>query len=539
MEFAFVLIMIPLSLLFIPWVSLSISALFLIAYYCLSALRKGEKGKRPLWPLAVLSALWFISALCMLAGSNPLLVTLMIAVLAANVIWLVWFIFGRFLFPVEDTDTSSALPPKTDAPAVPAPEQPKPAVAPVGKSPLSIFAFAAALAIIIGIGVFSAFKKESLFDRLITPSYSFYRSEAMSELKKLSLQDQRALIPKLIKKMKNGSNKYERLNAAGTLGFMGPDVAASAIPDLKIAAEKDEDADVRNSAVEALAQMGANTQETIDRLIGELEKPDAEKAFYFTLNAINRVAYHQADKVKKYEPRIIKVLISHLSDKDSLAQTIAIDHLRGYASSKKEVLRPALPVVIRMLNKGAPDGRDYAILDIFEAIASLNPSDPALKEAVPGLKRIGDDNYPRQEDSKQARDVLRMIGVPVKEPDPCEKAGIKIYEMSLGNETKSSVDVTVKFNMARPYSNAYMGADIYKGDAPLSSGYKPVEISSCGSNRNMTATTRVFFITNGIYAAPLTGAAIRVDMYSGGRSFCTKTFPYKKKWKLDKNKTAQ
>ena len=108
----------------------------------------------------------------------------------------------------------------------------------------------------------------SLVARLTDPSKPWERSRASDEMHKLSMEEQRQLVPALVDKL-SAWNNYVRQNAAETLGELD-EAADEAIPFLKKRAASDPNKDVALIAMVSLARMGIDTSQTLGVLIDRL-----------------------------------------------------------------------------------------------------------------------------------------------------------------------------------------------------------------------------------------------------------------------------
>jgi len=514
-----------------PWVFCFVGVCFFGLYLYLAYQRKQSKTRLLAWPWLAPAVLWFFSSVWewWVGGTTPMRIDLLLVMLILTIATsgaLVTCLAGLFM---RRPDSLVATPRKIGKLLVPG---------------------VVIMLILSACGVFMSVRKKPLLSRLVEPSYSYHRMEAMDDLKKLPPAEQRKFVPKLIKELKN-KGMYVRQNAASTLGFLGAPLAEEAIPALKEAANDSEE-NVCSAATEALAQMGYDTDAEINKLILAVANEEPAVKGNDQLHAklkrqtgiygLQRIALHQRPKIDAAMPRIIPVLISALKSEDMGLRWSAVDMLYREAAQYAREMRPALPVLAVMFNSGKDGGRDYAVLKILKYVAIIDPKNPDLKPFIPGLRRLAESSVWRRE----ADAILNIIAPPTKaeilakaekyykeKEQRCEKAGSQVKNMLIKKETADILVVSVDYQIKSlaSYPNAYFGACPYlRGER--SKGYFAYKPFPVRANKG-TAQVTVQIMHNSDNPDLVESDVIMVDMYLGGKeAFCSQAFPYRKKWKV-------
>lgn len=205
-----------------------------------------------------------------------------------------------------------------------------------------------------GCGPEPEWAQDPLLRRVLQQSYSGPRERALGELGELDEPTRRAYVPIIASVMLEDPNHYVRMNAAYTLGRMGP-LAAEAEPALKRAMRDDEEEVVRTMARETLAILGHDTDVMLAALISEYRSLRGSTE----LEQVNRRYAVMGSVVRiirgtgRVTPPVVAALAQVLDDGDSNIATLGAQGLSAAADVDPYVTASAEPALKRAVDHPA------------------------------------------------------------------------------------------------------------------------------------------------------------------------------------------
>ena len=370
--------------------------------------------------------------------------------------------------------------------------------------------------LILLIGLTSFLLKRPLFHRLLVGDVSPYSGLAY-ELKVLPTSEQESYVPKCIKILQ-GSNGEEKAQAAYILGSIGLPMAAPAISKLQEAVK---DPLAGDAASTALAQLGFNTQSKIEECLKILESNATPKDEINLRNkAIKSLAAidgsNQRDSLSPFVPKLSLVLLNTFIDPDSTDSTAEylirsllnryVDKCGIDPTAVSKMFEPSFPILIKIIKSEGNKHHD----DALYILGQINT--PIARQAYLHYSEIQLRKANEEEERRCGNNKIDNFRILKETQDKIVFSADYVFDQSLAAQYPSN-----KYFLE---SYAYLGGrqayGIYSSTPiPAGSGTAELELAlGTGSGYPTCAKSDTL--------------KVKISVY------CTRTFPYKKEWRITK-----
>jgi hypothetical protein len=204
-----------------------------------------------------------------------------------------------------------------------------------------------------GCGPEPEWAQDPLLRRVLQQSYSGPRERALRELGELDEASRRAYVPIIAAVMLEDRNHFVRMNAAYTLGRLGP-LATEAEPALRMAVRDDEEV-VRMMARETLAILGHDTDKMLTDMISEYRRLRTSSGLeqvnrrYAVIGSVVRIIRGTG----RVTAPVVAALAEVLDDSDTNVATSGSQGLSAAADANPYVTASAEPALRRAIGHAA------------------------------------------------------------------------------------------------------------------------------------------------------------------------------------------